>query len=238
MKRSPAKKVQDDSVPWEETPAPPTKPKRPLLDLPNILVYVDVSQHTVIEGERKDGTVFYIPFDAEEGLLVKKLPAKDFDRIYKPLLDYPVERAAKLYLQYATHLGATREALNYLGKYTQITQGEIAMATSKKNTDEKLAAPKKEAPAKKPTAPPTKKAEPKAKAEPKKAEPKAKGEKRESAAQLFKDLIMEGKLTDEQIFKKVQAKFGLDDNKAGYVKWYRNDLRKQGAKNVPDPVVK
>jgi hypothetical protein len=236
MKHSSAKKVEE-SVPWEEIPAPPTKPKRPLLDLPQILVYVDFSQHTVIEGERRDGTVYYIPFDAEEGLLVKRLPIKDFDHKYKPLLDYPVDRAAKLYLQYATHLGATREALNYLGKYTQITQGEIAMATSKKNTDEKLAAQKtaekKPVPAKKET---PKKAEPKAAT--KKVEPKAKGEKKETASQMFKDLIMEGKLTDEQIFKKVQAKFGLDDNKAGYVKWYRNDLRKNGVKNVPDPVVK
>lgn len=61
------------------------------------------------------------------------------------------------------------------------------------------------------------------------------GEKRDSAAAMFKDLILEGKLTDDQIFAKVKAKFDLDDNKRGYVSWYRNNLRKQG-KKVPDPI--
>ena len=51
---------------------------------------------------------------------------------------------------------------------------------------------------------------------------------RESAARLFQDLIMEGKLTDDQIFKRVQEKFGLDDSKRSYVAWYRNHLKKQG----------
>ena len=39
---------------------------------------------------------------------------------------------------------------------------------------------------------------------------------------------MEGKLTDDQIFAKVQKEFNLDDNKRSYVKWYRNDLNKKG----------
>ena len=47
---------------------------------------------------------------------------------------------------------------------------------------------------------------------------------------MFKTLIMEGKLTDAQIFAKVQKEFGLDDNKRSYVKWYRNDLVKKGEK--------
>ena len=61
MRRA-ATKTKDESVPWDTTP---TKPKRPLLDLPQILVYVDFSQHTVIEGERRDSTVYYVPFDAD-----------------------------------------------------------------------------------------------------------------------------------------------------------------------------
>lgn len=58
------------------------------------------------------------------------------------------------------------------------------------------------------------------------------GEKvpRESAAQMFKDLIMEGKKTDDQIFAAVKAKFKLDDKKRSYVAWYRNQLSKDGQK--------
>jgi hypothetical protein len=53
---------------------------------------------------------------------------------------------------------------------------------------------------------------------------------RESAAQMFKDLIMEGKKTDDQIFAAVKAKFKLDDKKRSYVAWYRNALVKDGKK--------
>lgn len=53
---------------------------------------------------------------------------------------------------------------------------------------------------------------------------------RESAAQMFQDLIMAGNLTDDKIFEKVKAKFGLDDKKRSYVAWYRNKLAKDGKK--------
>lgn len=56
----------------------------------------------------------------------------------------------------------------------------------------------------------------------------------ETAAGMFRQLIREGKLSDDAIFKKVQAKFGLDDSKRSYVGWYRNQLKKAGEK-VPDP---
>lgn len=53
---------------------------------------------------------------------------------------------------------------------------------------------------------------------------------RESASQMFCDLIMAGNLTDDKIFEKVQTKFGLDDKKRSYVAWYRNKLTKNGKK--------
>lgn len=55
---------------------------------------------------------------------------------------------------------------------------------------------------------------------------------RETAAGMFRELILEGKLTDDQIFAKVKAKFKLDDKKRSYVAWYRNALTKEG-KKVP-----
>jgi len=54
-----------------------------------------------------------------------------------------------------------------------------------------------------------------------------------SAADAFRSLIRVGKMSDDQIFASVQEAFGLDDSKRGYVKWYRNDMRKKGEK-VPD----
>ncbi len=65
-------------------------------------------------------------------------------------------------------------------------------------------------------------------------EPKA---KRETAASMFKELIMAGKLTDEQIFMKVQQKYGLKDDKKWYTSWYRHDLKRKGM-NPPDAIKK
>jgi hypothetical protein len=83
---------------------------------------------------------------------------------------------------------------------------------------------------------PAKASRPAAAAEPK---PRAAstGEKKPRAAGRFQDLIMEGKLTDGEIFKVVQKEFGLSDDKRYYVSWYRNYLRRQG-KNPPAPKAK
>jgi len=50
--------------------------------------------------------------------------------------------------------------------------------------------------------------------------------KRVSASSRFKDLIIEGGRTDEEIFKICQAEYGLSDDKRSYVSWYRNWLKK------------
>ncbi len=71
----------------------------------------------------------------------------------------------------------------------------------------------------------------------KKTEPKEPKAKRETAASMFKELIMAGKLTDEQIFVKVQQKYGLKDDKKWYTSWYRHDLKRKGM-NPPDALKK
>jgi len=47
-----------------------------------------------------------------------------------------------------------------------------------------------------------------------------------SASSRFKDLILEGGRTDEEIFKICQEEYGLSDDKRAYVSWYRNWLKK------------
>lgn len=182
-----------------------------------------------------------------EGIDVQREAVKNFDGRYKPLPDYPIDRAAKLYAEYATDIGGSKEAMDELAKLTNLSAKEIEMATAKKAVkpaETKPAAKKavatKAAPAKAPTVKPTKEVvvtkgakapavkptkEPKA---PAAKEAKAPAAKRDSAAQMFKDLIMEGKLTDDKIFEKVAARFGLDADKRGHVRWYRNWLVRNG----------
>jgi hypothetical protein len=137
---------------------------------------------------------------------------------------YPAAKACQLYLNYSQDIGASKEALDYLGQIINVSKQESDMATKKKVSTEQPAPVKKvaakpaakvavkPAPAKKVAVKPTTKT----------------GEKKPSAAMMFQDLIMAGKLADDQIFEKVQAVFGLDEKKRGYVKWYRNHLTKLG----------
>lgn len=196
----------------------------------------DSQRCTCIQVERAAGLVKFIPLDVSLGLEVHSTSADSFDQRFTPMEGYPVEKACQLFVNYSQTLGATKEAMDYLGQIVNVSKQELEMATTKKQvTAEKPAAKpaaKKAAPAKvtKATKPAvTKAAKPAAK-------PAKAGEKKPSAAQMFQDLIMAGKLTDDQIFEKVQAEFGLDEKKRGYVKWYRNHLKKSGA-NPPEAKV-
>lgn len=175
----------------------------------------DHNRHTCIEVSRVGGVVRYIPLDIL-GFDLLEAGEEKFDAEFKPIADYPVDRAARLYVEYATILGGSQAAMSELAKLTKVTEKEMEMAVAKK------AAKAVDNPAAKTAAKKT--------AAKKTAAPKGEGGKRHSAAQMFKDLIMEGKKTDDQIFAAVQKEFGLDDNKRGYVKWYRNDMTKKGLK--------
>ena len=203
-----------------------------------IIPCYDRQRRTCIQVERTGTHVKYIPLDVNEGLQVVTATANEFDQRYEPMVNYPAEKACQLFLNYSQTIGATKEALGYLGQIVNVSKQEADMATTKKTAAAEKAAAKpaakKAAPAK-PVA--TKAAPAKAAAKPA-AKPAAKkdGEKKMSAAQMFQDLIMQGKLTDDQIFEKVQAQFGLDEKKRGYTKWYRNHLKKQGM-NPPEAKV-
>lgn len=196
----------------------------------------DHNRRTTILLSRSDSSVKHVALDVENGLEVTESTPRDFDDRYTAMVDYPVERAAKLYVEYARGLGATEQVMQALGKLTPVSKEDIEMATKKKAA--RAAAPvktAKKATTKKTAAEkPTKAATKTAKAP---AEKKERAPRGPTAAQKFQELIMEGKggtcaHTDDQIFAKVQKEFGLDDSKRSYVKWYRNYLTKQG-KNPP-----
>jgi len=202
---------------------------------PVIMPCYDHQRRTCIQVERAAGLVKFIPLDVSLGLEVHSTSMDSFDHRFTPTEGYPVEKACQLFVNYSQTLGATKEAMDYLGQVINVSKQELEMATAKKQTTAekpatkpatKKAAPVKTAKVEKPTAKAAKPA----------AKPVKAGEKKPSAAQMFQDLIMAGKLTDDQIFEKVQAEFGLDEKKRGYVKWYRNHLKKQGA-NPPEAKV-
>jgi hypothetical protein len=201
-------------------------------------VFVDRQRHTCLAVDRSKTEVTFLRINVEDGFDLEKWPAAKFVETFnKELPDYPVEKAARLYAQYAQLTGATQQAMQALGQLVTLTQEEIDMATKKKATNQATKSGKGAKPEKKTDKAPVEKKPAAKKPAGKKEAPAAKApkaEKGETAAGMFRELIREGKLTDDQIFDKVQKKFGLGDDKRGYVKWYRNDLIKKGEK-VPEP---
>ena len=211
----------------------------------------DHNRRTCIQVDRSSGVVKFIPLDIILGLEVHSTSVDSFDQRFTPMEGYPVEKACQLFVNYSQTLGATKEAMDYLGQVINVSKQELEMATTRKQTvAEKPAAAKAAKPAAKAAKPAVKNTATKAtevhagrraidpvvvKAKTE-AKPTKPGEKKPSAAQMFQDLIMAGKLTDDQIFEKVQAEFGLDEKKRGYVKWYRNHLKKSGT-NPPEAKV-
>lgn len=197
-------------------------------------VYADSHRRTCIKIADDGEQVTFIPL-TNDGFEIERLDHTEFNKTFRELQDYPVERAARLYVEYSLALGGTKEALKALGQFTTVTDKEITMATTKraarggatKPAAKSAAKPvaKKAAATKTPT-----KATVEKKPTARQQGAAAKKEKGVSAAQRFQELIMEGKKTDDQIFAAVQKEFGLDDNKRSYVKWYRNHLIKNGKK--------
>lgn len=212
-------------------------------------VCADHQRHTCIEISRGSNLVKFIPLSIE-GFALCEMADDEFDSIYKPLQDYPADKAAKLYSEYAAQLGGTKEAMLALATLVPLTPKEIEMATAKKTAsaetktakaaDTKANSKSKAVPAKEVKAKPAAKAAP-VKVVPAKAAksaakaapaPKAKkadsGDKAQSAADMFRTLIVEGKLSDDEIFAKVQKAHNLDDNKRRYVSFYRFDAKRKG----------
>lgn len=181
-------------------------------------VFINTKYKTCLAYERKDGHTLALQI-LESGLQVIAIPDIVFVRDYRFCEEHLVQRCAAIYAEFMQYLGATDEAIEVIKTFTKLKESEITMA--------KAAKAKRTNPEVSPSS-----AKGKAKVE---KEKKASVPKEQTASKMFQDLIMAGKLTDEQIFAKVKADFGLDDKKRGYVAWYRNHLKKQG-KNPPEAI--
>lgn len=202
-------------------------------------VYYDRQRRSCITLKRDSKSVSFIRLQSN-GLNIEQLPTNEFDKEYKEVQGYSIADAAKIYINYARVIGASKEALDFLTLHYKASKEELKMAQAKTPTEK----PVEKKVTKRQAAAATKKLVDKAVKDElhkaKNAANKAVGrptEKKPSAASMFKDLIMEGKKTDDEIFAAVQKEFDLPANKRSYVNWYRNDLTKKGM-NPPAPVTK
>lgn len=171
---------------------------------------------TAIMLRRNESHVTLIPY-SQGGLAVDRMTVADFDRAYRPLSDYPIGRAVRLYIGFSEYVGATDEAVEEFKNLCDLLPGEEASAREALAKNKCPRTVIKEIPAGKHGV----------------VKMKKQSKPGNTAASMLKSLIMEGGRTKEEIFKKVQDVFGLSDNKISYVKWYWNRLKKEGM-NPPE----
>ncbi len=210
-----------------EATAKPAKAKIQALGAENkFAVCVTHQRRTCIQVYRDTEVVQYIPLTGGSFEVYEAKP-KDFNHEYSEI-DYDVSRAADHYIKYAMMLGASEEALGCLGNLTDITATDRKTILSHRRAAEDTVAAMVASgglPASKEVA----------------QVPQAATERSKKAStgvgSEIQRLLRLGELTDAEIFKQVQQKFGLPDHKKRYVQSYRCTMRSRGEK-VPDPIKK
>lgn len=182
------------------------------------VVCVSNASQTTLRLRTSDaGVVTYIPH-TPAGFRLERAPVAEFDHRFRPTPEYPPGRCARLYVQYAQLLGATTDAIVELRGLVDVSDEEQAVAEQRLGTNKSTRKATKAVATKTGT-----------------VRIEVTKSKRNSAAEMFRGLILEGQLADEQILAKVTEVWG--GNKGlSHVSYYRSQLRKQGLN--PPPKVK
>jgi hypothetical protein len=100
--------------------------------LAKFAVCTNAGMRTCIQllGHRERGQEFFIPLDMA-GLEVKHLEAAAFAKEWRALPDYPVAKAARLFVGHATMVGASADVLKYLGEIVPIPAELLKSATAR-----------------------------------------------------------------------------------------------------------
>jgi hypothetical protein len=165
---------------------------------------------------RAELSATYVILDGA-GIQTERLSATAGDRKYEPIPDYPAARAAVRLLELSQAIGASVDALTELGSLIEVSDKSKAKALANLSSNKARST--------------TTKTIRTAKGD---VETVVKRKPRNSAASMFKSLIMAGDLTDDEIFAKVAEAFNLDQSKRSYVSVYRSTLKREG-QNPPAP---
>lgn len=203
----------------------------------SVELVMDAEGRTAIKLSEEKTEVAFIPM-AAEGLYVTYTSPSVFRTRYphsqhdpkspRSLQGATVMAAARCFVVHSTFCGAEPRAVEALEQLVPITKHEkerIHEMSTKKPEPTTKTKPTKAKPEK--TVSTTSKA---SAAKPAKStSSKPDGERKPKPSVTFRELIIQGKLTDDQIFAEVQKRHPeVTEDKRSYVAWYRNDLRKKG----------
>lgn len=220
-----------------------------------ISTYYDRQRRTCIVVESDKSDVSLVKLDTSAGLRISLMPVDLFEDTYSEVAGYPIHKAIEQYSEFARYCGAEKYVLD---AFNSILDAEEKKGIDVKLTRLKLQQVKllDGKAAKAPSAAPaddtppwddepsmdnpkqTKKGktamarQPKASVKvPSNSATSNTGsikQPRRTAASAFKDLILTGQYSDDEIFATVQKEFGLDDSKRSYVAYYRRELKNKG----------
>lgn len=215
-----------------------------------ISTYYDRQRRTCIVVEADKSNVSLVKLDTSAGLRISLMPVNLFEDVYSEVAGYPIHKAIEQYSEFARYCGAEKyvvDAFNSIldseeknGVNVKLTRLKLQQV---KLLDGKAAKPADDTPPwdDEPSVDnpkPTKKGKTAMARQPKTLVkvPSSSAtsntgsikQPRRTAASAFKDLILTGQYSDDEIFATVQKEFGLDDSKRSYVAYYRRELKNKG----------
>lgn len=216
-----------------------------------ISTYYDRQRRTCIVVEADDSDVSLVKLDTSAGLRISLMPVDLFEDTYSEVAGYPIHKAIEQYSEFARYCGAEKyviDAFNSILDSEEKNGVDVKLTRLKlqqvKLLDGKAAKPADDTPPWNDDEPSvdnpkqTKKGKTAMARQPKTAVkvPSSSAtsntgsikQPRRTAASAFKDLILTGQYSDDEIFATVQKEFGLDDSKRSYVAYYRRELKNKG----------
>lgn len=220
-----------------------------------ISTYYDRQRRTCIVVEADDSDVSLVKLDTAAGLRISFMPVDLFEDTYSEVAGHPIHKAIEQYSEFARYCGAEKRVLDAFNSIldSEEKNGVDVSLTRLKLQQVKLLdgkAAKTPSDASADDTPPwddepgvdnskqTKKGKTVMARQPKAAVKVPSNsattntgsikQPRRTAASAFKDLILTGQYSDDEIFATVQKEFGLDDSKRSYVAYYRRELKNKG----------
>lgn len=218
--------------------------------------YQDHQRRTCIVVDADNEDYSLVKLDTSLGLRISTMPVDQFEDAFTEIEGYPIHKAIEQYSEFARYCGATQDVVgkfNYIldaeekkGVDVKLTRlklqqvklldGKAAKTQSDASADDTPPWNDDEPSVDNPK--PTKKGKTAMARQPKTAVkvPSSSAttntgsikQPRRTAASAFKDLILTGQYSDDEIFATVQKEFGLDDSKRSYVAYYRRELKNKG----------
>lgn len=187
--------------------------------MPRSGVYTTKRGSHCIKVSETKALVKFITLDIENGLFMSEESPDNFHKVYTVHPKYPIKRASDLFSSYGKTVGATQDVIEALAGLSKTSVESLQISTTVRDEIEKTTPSRYNKEEHKPDVTPKKKS---------KKRSKGKTGEYSSAAAMFRSLLTEGELDDDGVFKAVQDEFDLDDNRKGYVKWYKKKLVDDG----------